>query len=71
MSGVTDVTPGWKYLLQNDDLAMVQVTQAADGTVTTSLVTMKYLQLRPFRDAADRHHRQLLDSATTAGFISN
>ncbi len=40
MSGVTDVTPGWKYLLQNDDLAMVQVTQAADGTVTTSLVTM-------------------------------
>jgi hypothetical protein len=40
MSGVTDVTPGWKYLLQNDDLAMVQVTQASDGTVTTSLVTM-------------------------------
>jgi hypothetical protein len=40
MSGVTDVTPGWKYLLQNDDLAMVQFTQASDGTLTTSLVTM-------------------------------
>jgi hypothetical protein len=40
MANVTDVTPGWKYLLQNDDLAMVQVTQASDGTVTTSLVTM-------------------------------
>jgi hypothetical protein len=40
MSGVTDVTPGWKYLLQNKDLAMVQVTQNSDGTVTTSLVVM-------------------------------
>jgi hypothetical protein len=40
MSGVTDVTPGWKYLLQNEDLTMVQVTQASDGTVTTSLITM-------------------------------
>lgn len=40
MSGVTDVTPGWKYLLQNKDLAMVQTTQNSDSTVTTSLVVM-------------------------------
>lgn len=40
MSGVTDVTPGWKYILQNKDLAMVQVTQNADNTVTTSLLVM-------------------------------
>src|SRR5215475_4092867 len=40
MSGVTDVTPGWKYLLQNKDLAMVQVIPNSDNTVTTSLVVM-------------------------------
>jgi hypothetical protein len=39
MSNVTDVTPGWKYLLQNDDLAMVQVTQNSDNSLTTSLTT--------------------------------
>jgi len=39
MSGVTDVTPGWKYILQNKDLAMVQTTQTGN-TVTTSLVVM-------------------------------
>ncbi len=40
MSGVTDVTPGWKYILQNKDLAMVQTTLNSDNTVTTSLVVM-------------------------------
>jgi hypothetical protein len=40
MSTVTDVTPGWKYLLQNKDLTMVQTTQNSDSTVTTSLVVM-------------------------------
>lgn len=41
MSKVTDVTPGWKYLLQNNDLAMVEVTQGANSTMTTSLVTLE------------------------------
>jgi len=40
MSEVTDVTPGWKYLLQNKDITMLQGTQNSDGTVTTSLVVM-------------------------------
>jgi hypothetical protein len=40
MSHVTDVTPGWKYLLQDDDLAMVTVNANPDGTLRTSLVTM-------------------------------
>ncbi len=39
MSGVTDVTPGWKYLLQNDDLVMLQVNTDANGT-GTSLLSM-------------------------------
>jgi len=39
MSGVTDVTPGWKYLLVNDDLVMLQVTNS-NGMLTTSLVSM-------------------------------
>ncbi len=40
MTNVNDVAGGMKYLLRNDDLAMVQVSVASDGTVTTSLVTM-------------------------------
>ena len=40
LSGVTDVTPGWKYLLQNDDLAMVQVNTDASGVTSTSLLSM-------------------------------
>jgi hypothetical protein len=40
MSAVTDVTPDWKYLLRNDDLAALQLTVNADGTTTTSLVIM-------------------------------
>jgi hypothetical protein len=39
MSNVTDVTPGWKYLLQNDDLAMVQVNTNS-GVTSTSLLSM-------------------------------
>jgi hypothetical protein len=39
MSGVTDVTPGWKYLLQNDDLVMLQVNTDSNGT-GTSLLSM-------------------------------
>ena len=40
MSGVTDVTPGWKYLLQNDDLVMVQYNSDSSGNVTTSIVSL-------------------------------
>ena len=40
MTNVNDVAGGMKYLLRNDDLAMVQVSVGSDGTVTTSLVTM-------------------------------
>jgi len=40
MSGVTDVTPGWKYLLQNKDLAMLQVNTDS-GVTSTSLVSME------------------------------
>src|SRR5438105_1341814 len=39
MSGVTDVTPGWKYLLQNKDLVMLQVNTDS-GVTSTSLVSM-------------------------------
>jgi hypothetical protein len=41
MTGVTDVTPGWKYLLRNDDLVMLQANFDGSGNLTTSLVTMK------------------------------
>ncbi len=39
MSGVTDVTPGWKYILQNKDLALLQVSTDS-GVTSTSLVGM-------------------------------
>ena len=40
MSGVTDVTPGWKYILQNKDLALLQVSTDS-GVTSTSLVSME------------------------------
>ncbi len=39
MSKVSDVTPGWKYLLQNDDVTSLQFSQDAKGNHITSLVT--------------------------------
>jgi hypothetical protein len=39
MSNVTDVTPGWKYLLRNDDLVMLQFS-TSNGVTDTSLVGM-------------------------------
>ena len=39
MSNVTDVTPGWKYLLRNDDLVMLQFS-TSNGVTNTSLVGM-------------------------------
>jgi len=38
MSGVTDVTGGMKYLLENDDMVMLKVDNS-NGVVTTSLIT--------------------------------
>lgn len=40
MTGVTDVTPGWKYLLRNDDLVMVQLNTTS-GVTSASLVSME------------------------------
>src|SRR5690242_13788188 len=39
MSNVTDVSPGWKYLLRNDDLVMLQVG-TSNGVTSTSLLSM-------------------------------
>ena len=39
LKGVTDVTGGMHYLLQNDDMVMLQVNQDNNGMITTSLVT--------------------------------
>ena len=39
MSGVSDVTPGWKYLLRNDDLVMLQLNTDS-GVTSTSLASM-------------------------------
>jgi hypothetical protein len=47
MDGVKDVTGGMTYLLQNDDLTMVQLRQDGSGNVTTSLLTMDTSKSQP------------------------
>jgi hypothetical protein len=47
MDGVKDVTGGMTYLLQDDDLTMVQLRQDGSGNVTTSLLTMDTSKSQP------------------------
>ena len=47
MAGVTDVTGGMTYLLQDDDLTMIQLRQDGSGNVTTSLLTMDTSKSQP------------------------
>jgi hypothetical protein len=73
MSGVTDVTGGMKYLLRNDDIAILQV-EKKDSAVTTSLLTFDTSNSKTSKDPQKAVITRSVSNGTfdsTAGIVAS